>query len=148
MKQTAKILLVDDEPGMLRYIRTLLEVEGYKVETASTGEEAVERVQKGWHADLVLLDLNLPPGDGFQVLEKLKLEHPSMHVIIVSAQSTLRTLKRARELGADGFVVKYAPKSDVLRMLSEVFDSLAGKKPETAPDEAGTGSNREPPDQD
>ena len=40
MKQTAKILLVDDEPGMLRYIKTLLEVDDYKVETATTGEEA------------------------------------------------------------------------------------------------------------
>ena len=42
MSETAKILLVDDEPGMLRYIRTLLEVDNYKVETASTGEEALE----------------------------------------------------------------------------------------------------------
>ena len=41
MKETAKILLVDDEPAMLRYIRTLLEVDDYKVETASTGEEAL-----------------------------------------------------------------------------------------------------------
>jgi CheY-like chemotaxis protein len=47
MKNTANILLVDDEPGMLRYIRTLLEVDDYKVETATTGEEALERVQKG-----------------------------------------------------------------------------------------------------
>ena len=39
MKQTGKILLVDDEPGMLRYIKTLLEVDDYKVETATTGEE-------------------------------------------------------------------------------------------------------------
>jgi CheY-like chemotaxis protein len=41
MKETAKILLVDDEPAMLRYIRTLLEVDDYKVETASSGEEAL-----------------------------------------------------------------------------------------------------------
>jgi len=53
-------LLVDDEPGMLRYIRTLLEVDGHKVDTASTGEEAVERIQKGLHPDLVLLDLEAP----------------------------------------------------------------------------------------
>ena len=43
MSETAKILLVDDEPAMLRYIRTLLEVDDYKVETASTGEEALEK---------------------------------------------------------------------------------------------------------
>ncbi len=47
MSETANILLVDDEPGMLRYIRTLLEVDEHKVQTASTGEEAVEQVQKG-----------------------------------------------------------------------------------------------------
>ena len=44
MSETAKILLVDDEPAMLRYIKTLLEVDDYKVETASTGEEALQRV--------------------------------------------------------------------------------------------------------
>ena len=43
MSEPANILLVDDEPGMQRYIRTLLEVDNYKVETASTGEEALER---------------------------------------------------------------------------------------------------------
>ena len=47
MSETTNILLVDDEPGMLRYIRTLLEVDDYKVETASTGEEALQRVEKG-----------------------------------------------------------------------------------------------------
>jgi len=50
MTDKAKILLVDDEPGMLRYIRTLLEVEGHNVQTASTGEEAVDLVKKGSEA--------------------------------------------------------------------------------------------------
>ena len=49
MTDKAKILLVDDEPGMLRYIKTLLEVEEHQVATASTGEEALETVEKGWN---------------------------------------------------------------------------------------------------
>ena len=57
MKPTGKILLVDDEPGMLRYIKTLLEVDDYKVETACTGEEALQIVEKGLVPDLVLLDV-------------------------------------------------------------------------------------------
>jgi len=57
MSKKAKILLVDDEPGMLRYIRTLLEVDDHHVETASTGEEALEIVQKGLRPDLVLICL-------------------------------------------------------------------------------------------
>ncbi|PYV91183.1 MAG: hypothetical protein DMG90_07945, partial [Acidobacteria bacterium] len=64
MSNTANILLVDDEPGMQRYIKTLLEVDDYKVETASTGEEALERVQKGLQPDLVLLDVLMPGIDG------------------------------------------------------------------------------------
>jgi len=60
------ILLVDDEPGMLRYIRTLLEVDDYKVATASTGEDAVAQGRKrGLRPDLVLLDLLMPGIDGF-----------------------------------------------------------------------------------
>jgi CheY-like chemotaxis protein len=69
MTDTPKILLVDDEPGMLRYIRTLLEVDNYKVATASTGEEALELVRKGLHPDLVLLDLLMPGIDGLQTME-------------------------------------------------------------------------------
>jgi CheY-like chemotaxis protein len=64
MSEKAKILLVDDEPGMLRYIKTLLEVDDRHVETASTGEEAVEAVRNGLKPDLVLLDLLMPGIDG------------------------------------------------------------------------------------
>src|SRR5438309_1676484 len=78
MTDAANILLVDDEPGMLRYIRTLLEVDDYKVETASTGEEAVDRVQKGLQPDLVLLDLLMPGIDGLQTLEQLRQLQPSI----------------------------------------------------------------------
>ncbi len=72
MKDKAKILLVDDEPGMLRYIRTLLEVDDHKVETATTGEEAIEKMQKGLKPDMILLDLLMPGIDGLQTLEQLR----------------------------------------------------------------------------
>ena len=99
MSETANILLVDDEPGMLRYIRTLLEVDEYKVETATTGEEALERVQKGLQPDLVLLDLLMPGIDGLQTLEQLRELRPGVKVVMLScviialmlALSVLRT---------------------------------------------------------
>ena len=76
MSDTAKILLVDDEPAMLRYIRTLLEVDDYKVETASTGEEALLRIDKGMEPDLVLLDVLMPGIDGLETLEQLRQKRP------------------------------------------------------------------------
>src|ERR1043166_2185177 len=84
MSDTANILLVDDEPGMLRYIRTLLEVDDYKVETASTGEEALQRVETGLEPDLVLLDVLMPGIDGLQTLEQLRHKKPGVKVVMLS----------------------------------------------------------------
>jgi len=64
-----RILLVDDEPSVLRYTKTLLEIENYDVETAASGEEAVQRVQRGPAPNLILLDLVMPGMDGLQTLE-------------------------------------------------------------------------------
>ena len=84
MREAAKILLVDDEPGMLRYIRTLLEVDDYKVETATTGEEAVQKVEKGLRPELVLLDVLMPGIDGLQTLKHLKERVRDACVVIVT----------------------------------------------------------------
>ncbi len=126
MKQTAKILLVDDEPGMLRYIRTLLEVEGYKVETASTGEEAVERVQKGWHADLVLLDLLMPGIDGLQTLEQLRKLQPNVKVVMLSCVNDTRKVVQAIRLGAHDYLTKPFQKAE----LEAVIDQCLGTNQE------------------
>src|SRR5215470_13847995 len=85
MSDKAKILLVDDEPGMLRYIKTLLEVDDHDVETASNGEEALATVEKGLQPDLVLLDLLMPGIDGLETLEALRKIQPGMKVIILSS---------------------------------------------------------------
>ena len=94
MSEPAKILLVDDEPAMLRYIRTLLEVDDYKVETASTGEEALQRVDKGMEPDLVLLDVLMPGIDGLETLEQLRQKRPGVKVVMLSCVNDTRKLCR------------------------------------------------------
>jgi len=84
MKQTAKILLVDDEPGMLRYIKTLLEVDDYKVETATTGEEALKLVENGLEPELVLLDVIMPGIDGLETLGQLRQMRAGIKVVMLS----------------------------------------------------------------
>ena len=113
MSEAANILLVDDEPGMLRYIRTLLEVDEHKVQTASTGEEAVEHVQKGLQPDLVLLDLLMPGIDGLQTLEKLRHLRPGLKVVMLSCVNDTRKVVQAMRLGAIDYLTKPFQKAEL-----------------------------------
>ena len=113
MKKTAKILLVDDEPGMLRYIKTLLEVDDYKVETATTGEEALELVDKGLRPDLVLLDVLMPGIDGLQTLEQLRQKQPGVKVVMLSCVSDTRKVVHAMKLGAQDYLTKPFQKAEL-----------------------------------
>ncbi len=131
MSETAKILLVDDEPGMLRYIRTLLEVDNHKVETASTGEEAVERVQKGLQPALILLDLLMPGIDGLQTLEQLRKLQPNVKVVMLSCVSDTRKVVQAIRLGAHDYLTKPFQKAE----LDAVIDQCLGTNQQNYPGE-------------
>ena len=123
MTQAVNILLVDDEPGMLRYIRTLLEVDEYTVETASTGEEALQRVQAGLRPDLVLMDLLMPGIDGLQTLEQLRQIQPGVKVVMLSCVSDTRKVVQAIRLGAHDYLTKPFQKAE----LDAVIDQCLGK---------------------
>ncbi len=127
MKQTAKILLVDDEPGMLRYIKTLLEVDDYKVETATTGEEAVQLVEKGLQPDLVLLDVIMPGIDGLQTLEQLRQLQPGVKVVMLSCVNDTRKVVHAMKLGAQDYLTKPFQKAE----LDAVIDLSLGQGKQT-----------------
>jgi two-component system response regulator AtoC len=123
MSEAANILLVDDEPGMLRYIRTLLEVDDYKVETASTGEEALERVQKGLQPDLVLLDLLMPGIDGLQTLEQLRQAKPGLKVVMLSCVNDTRKVVQAMRLGAHDYLTKPFQKAELDAVIGQCIGS-------------------------
>jgi two-component system response regulator AtoC len=123
MNETAKILLVDDEPAMLRYIRTLLEVDDYKVETASTGEEALQRVDKGMEPDLVLLDVLMPGIDGLETLEQLRHKRPGVKVVMLSCVNDTKKVVQAMRLGAHDYLTKPFQKAE----LDAVIDQCLGQ---------------------
>src|SRR5213076_2050311 len=131
MTDTANILLVDDEPGMLRYIRTLLEVDDYKVATASTGEEALERVQKVLQPDLVLLDLLMPGIDGLQTLEQLREMRHGVKVVMLSCVNDTRKVVQAIRLGAHDNLTKPFQNAE----LDAVIDQCLGKNQQNYPGE-------------
>jgi two-component system, NtrC family, response regulator AtoC len=127
MTQTAKILLVDDEPGMLRYIKTLLEVDDYKVETATSGEEALTRLEKGLQPDLVLLDLLMTGIDGLQTLERMRQMQSGIKVVMLSCVNDTRKVVQAMRLGAQDYLTKPFQKAE----LDSVIDLSLGQGKQT-----------------
>jgi two-component system response regulator AtoC len=123
MKPSARILLVDDEPSMLRYIKTLLEVDDYKVETATTGEEALKLLDKGLQPDLVLLDVLMPGIDGLETLEQLRQMRPGIKVVMLSCVSDTRKVVQAMKLGAQDYLTKPFQKAE----LDAVIDLSLGE---------------------
>jgi DNA-binding NarL/FixJ family response regulator len=125
MPRPVNALIIDDEAHVRVLIRVLLKQLGVEtVWEAADGSAALEQAA-AHKPNVILLDINLPQVGGLEVLAKLKAAHPSIPVIIVSSQSTMKTVIQTRELGAEAYVLKHAPKSEVLQMISDVFDSIA-----------------------
>jgi DNA-binding NarL/FixJ family response regulator len=130
MPRPTNALIVDDEAHVRVLIRVLLKQLGIEtVWEAADGATALE-LAAAQNPHVVLLDINLPQVGGLEVLAKLKAAHPKLPVIIVSSQSTMKTVIQTRELGAEAYVLKHAPKSEVLQMLSEAFDNIAAASDE------------------
>jgi two-component system response regulator AtoC len=122
MGSPATILVVDDEPSVLRYMRTLLEVEDYHVETAASGREALARIEKEPVPDLVLLDLLMPEMDGLGTLVQLRKMRPGVKVIMLSCVSDPRKVVEAGRHGATDYLTKPFQKSQLDSLLKQYLD--------------------------
>ena len=99
----ARILLVDDEPAIVRAVRANLGSRGFRVDVAESGSEALERVES--HPDLILLDLGLPDLDGLDLIRTLR-SRAHAPIIVLSARGAERDKVRALDLGADDYLTK------------------------------------------
>ena len=98
------ILVVDDEPRMISFMRMNLEIEGCRVISATNGREALERARDDL-PDVILLDIMMPGMDGFEVLRRLR-ESSSVPVIVLTAKDDEDDRIRGLELGADDYMGK------------------------------------------
>jgi two-component system KDP operon response regulator KdpE len=99
----ARILVVDDEPAIVRAVRANLGNRGFRVDIAASGREALERAQA--HPDLILLDLGLPDIDGLDLIRTLR-DRDRAPIIVLSAREAERDKVRALDLGADDYLTK------------------------------------------
>ncbi|WP_051822167.1 hybrid sensor histidine kinase/response regulator [Desulfonatronum thiodismutans] len=116
------ILVVDDESEIRALTREVLEVLGYKVKNAASGEEALEAyLQEGEKIDLVLLDLNMPGMGGYRCLQELLRVDPLVKVVIASGYSAEGQGRQSLSAGAKGFLGKPYQLRDLETVLREVL---------------------------
>ena len=114
-RETHRILIVDDEPRMIRFIRMNLEHDGFAVSEAADGLRALKQVRDTL-PDLVLLDVMMPELDGFETLRLLR-EFSTVPVIVLTARGEEDDRVRGLELGADDYVTKpFSPRELVSRV--------------------------------
>ena len=117
-----KVLVVDDDPGIVRLMERFLEREGYEVITATNGLQAL-KAAKDEQLELIILDLMLPGVDGFEVCHRLRDEPNTsgVPIVMVSGKAEERDKEAAAEAGADAYLIKSADPSELHDQVKELL---------------------------
>ncbi len=118
-----RILVVDDEEPQREILRTILSAEGYSVETAPGGTEAIRRCQEKSY-DLVLSDLRMPGTDGLALVERLSRDNPPTLVILLTAYGSLDSAEQALKRGAFDYLTKPLEREELLLTVRRVFERI------------------------
>jgi len=120
------VLIIDDEEEIRESLQTLLELEGYEVETAANGEQGLSKLDER-PFDLVLLDLALPDRNGIELLPEIRVLDPQISVIMITAYGTVEDAVRAMQSGAGNFLQK---PWDNEKLLADVRAAIARRRAE------------------
>jgi len=120
MSETARILMVDDDPQVIRFLKTALEGGGYSVMATTSGKQALGSIRAAV-PDLVILDLNMPSPDGFELLKALRSEFPYLRILAISGYLQGALLEAAELLGAIATLAKPIDSEVLLRKVREVI---------------------------
>src|ERR1700683_3249433 len=106
MAAKERILVVGDEPSIRKYLQTLLEVDGYAVDIAESGVQAIERISGGERPDYIILDVLMPELSGIETLQRLIQIDRSLNIIMLSCSNEVGTVVEAIRLGAHDYLTK------------------------------------------
>lgn len=121
MLSNIKILAVDDDNFNLQIIQAMLETVTTEIYTASNGKEALEQLESTQGIDLVLLDLQMPVMDGFETLQRIKLNFTLMHIPVIVVTADQQEVNKVLSLGANDFLAKpFNPDELRLRVMNHV----------------------------
>ncbi|TAL23361.1 MAG: response regulator [Nitrospirae bacterium] len=129
MAKKPGILIVDDEAVVIKSAERVLKSEGYRVEGALGGREAIMKIEQGGY-DLVFTDLKMPEVDGITLIRWIKKSKPSIGIVIITGYPSQDTIKEALELGIIDYVPKPFTPSVLLDVTERAAEWIKGKKPE------------------
>ncbi|MBC7080837.1 MAG: response regulator [Thermoplasmatales archaeon] len=122
-----EILFVDDDEEILEAAKTSLEVYGYKVNTAKSGKECLEKIDR---ADIVFLDIKMPGMDGIETLKEIKKRREFLPVIMITAYATVDTAIEAMKEGASDYIRKPFNFEELEKSILAVIEDIKFKKME------------------
>ncbi len=125
-----KVMLVDDEERFLATTKKLLEKKGYRVETASSGIEALEKLKKT-NIQVVVLDVKMPELDGISTLKRIKRDFPLIEVIMLTGHATVESAVEGVKIGAANYLMKPADINDISEKIEEAFEKRQTIKAQT-----------------
>ena len=120
-----RVLVVEDEPDLLRVVATTLREDGYAVDTAVDGEDGLFKA-KAWEYDAIVLDVNLPKLDGWSVLQRVRTVKRTP-VLMLTARDTVADRVRGLNSGADDYLVKPFALTELLARLRALIRRSAGQ---------------------
>jgi len=118
MGERARILVVDDDESIRKVLKTILEEEGYVVNTANNGKEAIRKSNAKFY-NLALIDIRLPDMEGTRLLTAMKETTPKMVKIIITGYPSLENAVEAVNKGADSYILKPFDMDKVLKKIKE-----------------------------
>ncbi len=113
-----RVILIDDEPGVLLALKLMLKAMGAEVETFNGGQSGLQRVLQDPPYDFVICDLRMPDFDGFEVLRGLRKAKPSVPFILMSGHATSEDVAQAKQLGMTDFLGKPFSPEEIKRVLN------------------------------
>ncbi len=123
------ILLIEDTEAVRGLFRAILEQAGYVVREASTGSEGIRHFHEN-PSDVVITDMYMPNGDGFDVIGALRREDPAPKIIVMSGQSSKgEILSAAKLMGADLILAKPVPMDELLNAVETVLGQVQARRP-------------------
>jgi len=119
-----RIIVIDDDKSILRTFTRILQKNGYEIDVAETGKEAIEKSKKNKY-DLALIDIRLPDMDGTDLLMKMRQTMSNAIKIMITGFPSLETGVKALDEGADAYLVKPVKPEELLALIEEKFKAKA-----------------------